>query len=110
MALYIRIMIFLLLTGCSNQQQTQAAGNAPEFSAIYKQRSASREGIGKVYLGREIARVMDSQNASWLDRSSRDVEEFPDRLATADVPLDRPRGPSNAIVEAVRTQNVRFGQ
>ena len=54
---YIWIMIFLLLTGCSNQQQTQAAGNSPDFSAIYKQRSASREGIGKVYLGREIARV-----------------------------------------------------
>jgi ubiquinone/menaquinone biosynthesis C-methylase UbiE len=77
---YIWIMIFLLLTGCSNQQQTQAAGNSPDFSATYKQRSASRDGIGKVYLGREIARVMDPQNARWLDRTSRDVEELPDRV------------------------------
>ncbi len=58
---YIWIMIVLLLTGCSNQQQTEATGDAPDSSAIYKQRSASRDGIGKVYLGREIARVMDPQ-------------------------------------------------
>lgn len=77
---YIWIMIILLLTGCSNQQQTQAVGSSPDFSAIYQQRSASRNGIGKVYLGREIARVMDPQNARWLDRSSRKVEEMPDRV------------------------------
>lgn len=77
---YIWIIIFWLLTGCSYQQHPEAAANSPEFSAVYKQRPASRDGIGKVYLGREIAGVMNPQGASWLDRPGRDVEELPDRV------------------------------
>jgi len=36
------------------------------------------DGIGKFYLGREIAQVMGHQGASWLERSPRKQEERPD--------------------------------
>lgn len=38
------------------------------------------DGIGKVYLGREIAQVMGHQGAGWLERSSREAEERPQQL------------------------------
>ena len=37
-------------------------------------------GIGKFYLGREIARVMGHQAADWLERPERVKEEDPDQL------------------------------
>jgi ubiquinone/menaquinone biosynthesis C-methylase UbiE len=42
---------------------------------VYEQRPPSRGGTGKVYLGREIAKVMGHQSAEWLDRTTRDSEE-----------------------------------
>lgn len=36
------------------------------------------DGIGKFYLGREIAQVMGHQGADWLDRPERDEEEKPE--------------------------------
>lgn len=41
------------------------------------------DGIGKVYMGREIAQVMGHQGAGWLERSSREVEERPQQLIEA---------------------------
>lgn len=47
---------------------------------------ASPDGIGKVYLGREIAQVMTFHGAPWLERAERMEEERPDRvLATLDL-------------------------
>ena len=40
----------------------------------------SRDGIGKFYMGREIAHVMGHLGAGWLERSSREVEEKPQTL------------------------------
>lgn len=40
----------------------------------------SADGIGKVYMGREIASVMGWQGASWLERPERVQEERPDLL------------------------------
>src|SRR5438270_9248973 len=37
-------------------------------------------GIGKFYLGREIAHVMGHQAADWLERPEREQEERPDLL------------------------------
>jgi hypothetical protein len=39
--------------------------------SVYTYKAPSRDGIGKVYLGREIARVMGHQGAAWLERPSR---------------------------------------
>jgi ubiquinone/menaquinone biosynthesis C-methylase UbiE len=43
--------------------------------SVYTYGAASPGGIGKFYLGREIAHVMGASNAEWLDRSSRPQEE-----------------------------------
>ncbi len=49
-------------------------------STRYKQRSASRDGIGKFYMGREISRVMGHQGSEWLERPEREREEMPSLL------------------------------
>ena len=41
----------------------------------------SPDGIGKFYMGREIAWVMGHQAANWLERPNRDDEEKSERLA-----------------------------
>jgi hypothetical protein len=46
----------------------------------YIERSPSRDGIGKVYMGREISAVMGWQGAAWLERTERDREERTDLL------------------------------
>ena len=43
-------------------------------------RPASRDGIGKVYMGREISQVMGYQGARWLERDTREEEERTDLL------------------------------
>jgi len=54
-----------------------AAEPAP---ARYAAVSASPDGIGKVYAGREIARVMSFHGAEWLERPERAEEERPELL------------------------------
>ena len=41
------------------------------------------DGIGKFYMGREIAHVMGHQAADWLERAEREEEERPDLLFPA---------------------------
>jgi ubiquinone/menaquinone biosynthesis C-methylase UbiE len=52
-------------------------------SSVYSYRRPSADGIGKVYMGREIAEVMGHQGAGWLERSSRSAEEQPQKLIDA---------------------------
>ena len=57
-----------------------AQKEAPQELPRYKSVVASRDGIGKVYMGREIAGVMGWQGASWLEREERQQEERGDLL------------------------------
>ncbi|MBF2067419.1 MAG: class I SAM-dependent methyltransferase [Calothrix sp. C42_A2020_038] len=41
------------------------------------------DGIGKFYMGREIARVMGHTGAMWLERPSREAEEQPSKIVNA---------------------------
>ncbi|BAZ38787.1 type 11 methyltransferase [Calothrix sp. NIES-4101] len=51
---------------------------------IYQQRPNHHpDGIGKFYLGREIAQVMGHTGAGWLERQSREVEEQPSKIVAA---------------------------
>ena len=50
---------------------------------VYQYGPASRDGIGKFYMEREIARVMGHRGAGWLERSSREREERTDLLLAA---------------------------
>jgi len=55
-----------------------AAGAEPER---YETRTRhDPNGIGRFYLGREIAQVMGHQGADWLERPERGEEENPDKL------------------------------
>ena len=49
----------------------------------YTTGEASRDGIGKFYLEREIAQVMGHRGISWLERSTRESEEAPARAVAA---------------------------
>ena len=57
-----------------------AAHATPIDSPRYQQGSASADGIGKRYMGREIAQVMGWQGATWLERAEREQEERTDLL------------------------------
>jgi SAM-dependent methyltransferase len=46
----------------------------------YEQIAPSADGIGKRYMGREIAQVMGWQGAAWLEREEREREERTDLL------------------------------
>ena len=46
----------------------------------YERGPASRDGIGKFYLGREIAQVMGHRGAAWLERPQRERQERTDLL------------------------------
>jgi len=53
------------------------------FAQRYSPAPASADGIGKRYLGREIAAVMGWQGAAWLERGEREREERTDLLLAA---------------------------
>lgn len=58
-----------------------AAGETAPTTApsppVYTTTRPSADGIGKVYMGREIARVMSHEGADWLERPGREREEAP---------------------------------
>jgi precorrin-6B methylase 2 len=49
----------------------------PKTGIEYQSVSPSQDGIGKKYLGREIARTMGYEGYAWLDRPSRLLQESP---------------------------------
>ncbi|WP_275333917.1 class I SAM-dependent methyltransferase [Nodosilinea sp. PGN35] len=67
---------------------------ALQASTDYQTVSPSPDGIGRVYLGREIAQTMGHEGAGWLDRPSRALQERPQAaiealgLAPTDVVAD----------------------
>jgi len=71
------LALSLWLTGCA-----QPASTAPT-SQTYETRPASADGIGKIYMGREIAHVMGHEGAFWLERASREVTERPTQVIAA---------------------------
>ena len=70
------LAVLLWLAGAA---LAQPAGPAERYSAA----PASSDGIGKRYMGREIAAVMGWQGAAWLEREAREREERTDLLLAA---------------------------
>ena len=54
--------------------------SAANDSDVYTYGQASRDGIGKFYMDREISHVMGHLGASWLERPERERQERTDRL------------------------------
>ena len=57
-----------------------ATGTAAQQESIYEETTPSRDGIGKVYMGREISFVLGHRGIGWLEREERKIEERPDLL------------------------------
>jgi ubiquinone/menaquinone biosynthesis C-methylase UbiE len=53
---------------------------APSKDRYETRKEHDPNGIGKFYMGREIAQVMGHEAAGWLDRPERDKEENPTKL------------------------------
>jgi ubiquinone/menaquinone biosynthesis C-methylase UbiE len=60
-----------------------AAPALADSASHYETKPPSRDGIGKVYMGREISQVMGHRGARWLERPDRVREELPDRVVAA---------------------------
>ncbi len=67
------LTILLLNTSCNSQQKATIDSEAKD--SIYTYRSASADGIGKLYFGREISHVMGAGGSDWLERPERNKEE-----------------------------------
>jgi FkbM family methyltransferase len=65
------------------QSVPQSIRALPDFAQRYTSTRPSRDGIGKLYMGREISGVMGWQGAGWLEREEREREERTDLLMTA---------------------------
>jgi len=85
----IKVAVILFLCSCCfakcNSQQNTAR---PESTAdsIYTFQKPSRDGIGKFYMGREIAHVMGAEASDWLERNDRNQEENT-KLAIENIPV-----------------------
>jgi ubiquinone/menaquinone biosynthesis C-methylase UbiE len=77
-------ILILLFFGFSLNSFSQQAESS---SGTYTFKTPDRDGTGKVYMGREISKVMNFMGMSWLERSTRNQEENTD-LAIKKLPID----------------------
>lgn len=85
-ALYFLACVLLLGaapvgTGCRHEPAEVASRS--DSAAVYAFRSATPDGTGKFYMGREISKVMGHHGAEWLERPSREAQELPNRVVQA---------------------------
>ncbi|ANM30446.1 methyltransferase type 11 [Acidobacteria bacterium Mor1] len=74
-------MIAAVLIAMSAGVAASASGAPTESEAShYTTREASPDGIGKVYMGREISFVLGHRGTQWLERDDRERRERPDLL------------------------------
>jgi len=73
-----RILLALLIAVLSIASDHMADALPNDLQAIYLQKRPSRDGVGKVYMGREISFVMGHRGVNWLERTEREREERTD--------------------------------
>ena len=81
--IYITIICFSC-TSSHTKKTFDSKGDGND--SAYNFKTASHDGIGKYYMGREIAHVMGASASDWLERPERDDEESTE-LAIARIPL-----------------------
>lgn len=88
------IGIIVLFFAIANPASRAEPAKPPATQPVYTTTQPSYDGIGKVYMGREIANVMSHAGADWLERPTREQEEAPSKaiemmqLRPADVVAD----------------------
>ncbi len=95
--LSLSVFSLLLVVGCGAADTNSAESNRTDSNSVdpnsvesiatgrtndahYRFGAASRDGIGKFYMGREISHVMGHRGAGWLERPTREREERTDLL------------------------------
>ncbi len=73
----VLLVASLALPACAGEP---APAPPPDGPAVYTLTDPSPDGIGKVYMGREISFVMGHRGAGWLERLTREAEERTDLL------------------------------
>ena len=79
---FVVCILFLLnhtATTPQGDSHTETDSSRPT-STLYTRQPPTRDGIGKIYMGREISQVMGHLGAEWLERPEREIEEMPSRL------------------------------
>ncbi len=72
----LSLLVLLSLWSCKGQQPAPAqTQNQAETGSNYIFKDGDYNGIGKWYMGREIAHVMGFQGMEWLERPEREKEE-----------------------------------
>jgi SAM-dependent methyltransferase len=76
------LLIFLVMLGGLLFEPSGNVARANSLSpTVYEQRVIHNpDGIGKYYMGREIAKIMGYTGAGWLERPSREAEEQPSKI------------------------------
>jgi SAM-dependent methyltransferase len=74
------ISVLMLCASVAAHAQPVATAPASAEAQRYVRVRPSADGIGKLYMGREIAGVMGWQGAAWLEREEREKEERGDLL------------------------------
>src|SRR4051794_6512166 len=80
------LAMLLIAAPLARAQSAATATSRATSQPIYSECQASPDGIGQVYMGREIAQVMGHLAADWLERPEREREEQP-RILLENLPL-----------------------
>jgi len=76
--LLLSVLSGLTVSACGSLDHDEEVTSSSD--SVYQIGRASRDGIGKFYLGREISHVMGHLGAAWLERPEREREERTDLL------------------------------
>jgi SAM-dependent methyltransferase len=80
----IVIILVILLGLMVSGWRIQLSSPIADSGSVYQERIVhSADGIGKFYMGREIAKVMGHTEALWLERPSRETTEQPQQVIDA---------------------------
>jgi SAM-dependent methyltransferase len=79
----ILLGLLVPLGACKETDSVAPGTTAAVDTAPYELTAPSRDGIGKVYMGREISQVMGHLGAGWLERPARLREERPSAMIDA---------------------------
>lgn len=80
----LALLIALVLPACADAPYDQAEAASDAASAYAWGPSRHPDGIGKFYLGREIARLTGSdRDTAWMRRPGRETSELPGRVVQA---------------------------
>lgn len=76
-AVFLVASVALAASDAPADPVADAPATRPATQPAYTFARRTRDGIGKIYMGREIAQVMGHLGAGWLERPDREKEEQP---------------------------------